>query len=229
MRVIVSGALKAAYLVLVERFERESGRHVASEFGGSMGSAPTTIPNRLARGEIADVVILAGDVLDQLMAQGLVRTGSRVDLARSGVAMAVRAGAPRPDISSVDAFKRTVLQARSLVYSMSASGTYIAGLFERLGLAEHVRAVGRQIQGEPAGAFVARGEAELAFQQMSELKPVAGIDIVGPLPDEIQCVTTFSAGIPISATEPEAGKALIAYLASPAAAGAILASGMQPA
>lgn len=226
--VIVSGAFRAAYLDLMGAYESKFGCGVNSVWGGSMGPAPTTIPSRLKRGEAAEVVILAADALDALIDHGLVQSGSRVDLARSRIGAAVRAGAPKPDISSVDAFKRTVLAAHAIAYSTSASGVYLSGLFRRLGLAEHIARIGKQAQGEPAGAIVARGEAEIAFQQVSELLPVPGIDFVAPLPEDIQQVTVFSAGIPRSATQLEAARTLIGYLASAKAADTIKNSGMDP-
>lgn len=160
---------------------------------------------------------------------GKVIADSRVDLARSSIGVAVRAGAPKPDISSVDALRRTLLEAKSIAYSDSASGVYISTeLFKRLGIADQVAGKSRMIPAEPVGAVVARGEAEIGFQQVSELKPIAGIDLVGPLPPELQKITIFSAGIVVGAREPDAARALIAFLASPAAAAAIKESGMEP-
>ena len=172
MRVIVSGAFRAAYLELIAAFEQASGHAVDTAFGGSMGTAPTAIPMRLKNGEAADLVILAAEALDPLIEQGLIRAGSRVDLVRSGIGVAVRAGAKVPDIGTVDAFKRTLLDARSIAFSTSASGVYVTGLFQRLGIADAIRARLKQSQGEPVGAVVARGDAEIGFQQLSELLPV---------------------------------------------------------
>jgi molybdate transport system substrate-binding protein len=228
LRVIVSGALRAAYVDLVEPFELASGLKVESVFGGSMGTAATAIPMRLQNGEIADVVILAAEALDPLIAQGLIRPGSRVDLARSGIGVAIRSGSARPDIGSVDAFKRALLDAQSIACSVSASGVYVTGLFERLGIADALKPKLKQIQGEPVGAVVARGEAQLGFQQKSELLPVPGIDLVGPLPAEIQANAIFSAAVPTSATQLDGAQQLIAFLTSPAAAAIIEKSGMEP-
>ena len=138
--------------------------------------------------------------------------GSRVDLARSGIGVAVRAGASRPDIGSVDAFKRALRQARSIAHSSSASGVYLESLFQRLGIAAELAPKIRKVEGEPVGQVVARGEAEIGFQQVSELLPVAGIDYVGPLPAEIQEITVFAAGIPVGAPHPEAARASIEFL-----------------
>jgi molybdate transport system substrate-binding protein len=155
--------------------------------------------------------------------------GSRVDLVRSRIAMAVRAGAPKPDISSVDALTRALLSAKSIAYSSSASGVYLSTeLFPRLGIVDRIAGKVRQIESEPVGAVVARGDAEIGFQQISELRPVKGIEIVGPLPDGAQRVTVFSAGISSRAKDADGAKQLIAFLASPAAAAVIEKSGLEP-
>ena len=155
--------------------------------------------------------------------------GSRVDLVRSSIGVAVRAGAPKPDISSVEALKRTLLGAKSIAYSASASGVYLSQeLFPRLGIADQIKAKCHRIANEPVGAVVARGDAEIGFQQISELLPVAGIDYVGPLPPDVQKVTVFSAGVAVGAKHPEAARALIKFLASPAVVPAITKSGLEP-
>jgi molybdate transport system substrate-binding protein len=154
--------------------------------------------------------------------------GSRVDLAKSGVAAAVRAGAARPDISSGEALKRAVLAAKSIVYSHGPSGVYLAGLFERMGIAEQLKPKVKLVQGEPAGAVVARGEAEIGFQQMSELLPVPGIDILGPLSADVQRITVFSAGLHVRAKAPDAAKALVKFITAPAAVPVIRKKGMEP-
>ena len=230
VKVMISGGFSAAYEQLVPRFERASGHTVTTMRGPSMGATPQAIPNRLQRGEAADVVIMVGEALDPLIAQGKVVAGSRVDLARSYIAMAVRAGAPKPDVSTVDAFKRTLLDARSIAYSDSASGVYLSTvLFQRLGIWEQIKDKSRMIPAEPVGGVVARGDAEIGFQQLSELIPVRGIEIVGLLPTATQKVTVFSAGIVAGAHEPVAAKALVDFLASKASIEAITASGMEPA
>jgi molybdate transport system substrate-binding protein len=158
-----------------------------------------------------------------------VAAGSRVDLVRSSIGIAVRAGAPRPDVSSVEALTRTLLGATSIAYSSSASGVYLSTeLFQRLGIADQIKAKSRRIESEPVGVVVARGDAEIGFQQMSELLPVRGIDIIGPLPPGAQRVTVFAAGVAAAAKVPDAARALIAFLASPAAAAAIRKSGLEP-
>ena len=167
IRVASSGGFKAAYLALVALFESATGRKVHSEWGSSLGNAPTSIPSRLRRGDPLDLVILSGDALDGLMREGRIIAGSRVDLARSGIGVAVRAGAPRPDIGSVDAFRRALLEARSIAHSSSASGVYLKGLLQRLGLAAALAPKIRQVEGEPVGQIVARGDAEIGLQQVS--------------------------------------------------------------
>jgi molybdate transport system substrate-binding protein len=195
-----------------------------------MGNTPQAIPNRIARGEPVDVVIMVSSALDDLIRASKVIGDSRVDLARSRIGMVVRAGAPKPDIATVEAFKRTVLAARSIAYSDSASGVYLSQvLFPRMGIAEQMAGKSRMIPAEPVGAVVARGEAELGFQQISELLPVAGIELVGALPPELQKITVFSAGVAAGAKEPEAGRALIRFLSSNRAAAAIETSGLEPA
>jgi molybdate transport system substrate-binding protein len=229
LRVVSSGGFAAAYRALLSIYERASGNTVLTEWGPSMGATPQAIPQRLARGEPIDVVIMAGDALGTLVMEGKVRAESRIDLARSLIGVAVRAGTPKPDISSSDAVKRALLGARSIAYSDSASGVYLSTeLFPRLGIADAIREKSLMIPAEPVGRVIARGEAELGFQQMSELLPVAGIDIIGKLPDELQKVTIFSAGIVTTAKEPEAAAALIAFLASPAAEEAVTKSGLEP-
>ena len=230
IKVVTSGAFTGAYLELAPEYERATRNKLVTEFGPSMGTAPTAIPVRLERGESIDVVIMAASTLDDLIKQGKVRADSRVDLVRSKIGMAVKAGAPKPDISTLDAFKRTLLAAKSIAYSDSASGVYLATeLFPKLGVADQIKGKSRKIEADPVGGVVAKGEAEIGFQQISELRPVKGIDIVGELPPGAQRVTVFAAAIPVSSKQPEAAKALIQWLASPAAYPAIKKSGLEPA
>ena len=229
IRVFASGAFKAAYLALMPGFESASAHRIVTAWGSSVAGAPTSIPARLAEGEPVDLVIMAGAGLDRLIGEGKIAAGSRVDLARSGIGVAVRAGAARPDLSSGDALIRAITQAKSVAHSSSASGVYLKGLFQRLGLYDTLGDRIRQVEGEPVGSVVARGEAEIGFQQVSELLPVPGIDFVGPLPPELQHETVFAAGIAAVAREPDAARALIAYLTAPAAAPIIRRSGMEPA
>jgi molybdate transport system substrate-binding protein len=230
VRVMTSGGFTAAYLELVPQFEQATHHTIVSTFGASMGETPDSIPNRLRRGEPADVVILAAAALDELIEQGKVVAGSRVDLVRSSIGMAVKAGAPKPDITSVAALTRTLLQAKSIAYSDSASGVYLSTvLFQRLGIADQMKGKSRKVAGtERVGAVVARGDAELGFQQISELLPVPGITYVGPLPTGAQQVTIFSAGIAVGAKAPQAATALVAFFTSPQAAPVITKSGLEP-
>jgi molybdate transport system substrate-binding protein len=194
-----------------------------------MGTTKDAVPVRLARGEAIDVVIMVGYALGDLIKQGKVLADSRVDLARSGIGVVVKAGAPHPDISTVAGLKRALLAVKSVAYSDSASGVYIqTTMFKRLGLEAEMAGKARMIPAEPVGAVVARGEAELGFQQISELKPIHGIDLVGPLPPEVQQITVFSAGIVAGSANPGAARALLDFLSSPQAAPAIVASGLEP-
>jgi molybdate transport system substrate-binding protein len=230
IHVVTSGGFTAAYLELVPQYESATHNKLVTEFGPSMGTTHNAIPVRLDRGEAIDVVILAAPALDELIMQGKVRAGSRVDLVQSKIGMAVKAGAPHPDISTVDALKRTLLSAKSIAYSDSASGVYLSTeLFPKLGIADQIKGKSKKIEADPVGGVVATGEFEIGFQQISELRPVKGIDIVGELPNGAQKITVFSAGIPATATHPEAAKALIQWLASSAAYAAIRKSGLEPA
>lgn len=222
IKVMASSAFKEAYLELVPQFERSSGHSVSTQWVPSV-----QMMNRLKGGERVDLVILSAASLDELAAAGIVK--ERRDLAKSGVGVAVKAGASRPDISTGDAVKRTVLAAKSIVYSKGPSGIYLARLFERMGITNAIAHKVKQVQGEPAGAAVARGEAEIGFQQVSELLPVPGIELVGPLPPDIQEITTFSAALHVAAVEPDAAGSLVAFLTVPAAAPVIRRTGMDPA
>jgi molybdate transport system substrate-binding protein len=226
--VMTSGAFTAAYLELIPQFERATNDKLVTA-ATTMGTGAAFIPSRLKRGEPADVVIVADDALLQMIKDGLVMADSRVELARSNIGMAVKAGAPKPDISSVAAFKATLLQAKSIAYSASVSGVYLTTeLFQRLGIADQVLPKSRRIDTERVGAVVARGEAEIGFQQIPELLPVPGIDFVGPLPPEVQKTTVFSAGIVTKSQNVNAARALIRFLSSQEAVAAITKSGMEP-
>src|SRR3954451_3178609 len=229
VKVMISGGLTAAYKALIPEYERASGNTVVTAYGPSMGTTANAIPVRLERGEPVDVLILVGYALGDLIKQGKAVADSRVDLVRSPIGIAVKAGAPKPDITTVDALTRTLKAAKTIAYSDSASGVYVSTeLFSRLGIAEEMKDKARKIPATPVGEIVAHGDAEIGFQQISELRPVEGIDIVGPLPDELQKITGFSAGIATVSKEPDAGKALIKFLASPAARPEIVKSGMDP-
>ncbi|MDO9709091.1 substrate-binding domain-containing protein [Paracraurococcus lichenis] len=229
IRIVSSGGFAAAYKALAPGFEKETGHSLAAGWGPSMGQTPQAVPARLARGEPIDVVIMVGYALGKLVEEGKVLADSRADLARSGIGVAVRAGAPHPRIGTVEELRQTLLAAKSVAYSDSASGVYIEReMLKRMGIAEQLAGRARMIPAEPVGEVVARGGAEIGFQQLSELKPIHGIDILGPLPSELQQYTVFSAGVVATSREPEAARALVRYLASPEAAPAILESGMEP-
>jgi molybdate transport system substrate-binding protein len=229
VKVMISGGLTAAYKALIPEYERASGNTVVTAFGPSMGTTQNAIPVRLERGEPVDVLILVGYALDDLIKRGKAVADSRTDLVRSPIGIAVRAGAPKPDISSVDALKRTLLAAKSVAYSDSASGVYVSTeLFSRLGIAEEMKGKAKMIPATPVGEIVAHGDAEIGFQQISELMPVQGIDIIGQLPAEVQKITVFSAGVSTTSKEPDAAKSLIKFLASPQAAPVLIKAGLEP-
>jgi molybdate transport system substrate-binding protein len=229
VRVMISGGLTAAYQALVPEFEKATGNKVLTAFGPSMGTTVNAIPVRLERGEPADVLIMVGYALGDLIKSGKVVADSRVDLVKSPIGIAVKSGAPKPDISSADAVKRALQAAKTVAYSDSASGVYVSTeMFSKLSIVDEMKDKARKIPATPVGEIVARGEAEIGLQQISELKPVQGIDIVGPLPNDLQKITIFSAGIATVSKEPDAGKALIKFLASPAAHDTMVNSGLEP-
>ena len=210
---------------LVAAFEAHSSRAVALESVGGVDAA-----RRVREGEAFDAVVLASDAIDRLAAEGRIVANSRVDLVRSGVAIAVRAGASRPDIGSEDAVRRAVLAAGSLSYSTGPSGDYLARLFERWGIADAIAArIVKPPPGVPVGSLVAQGKVDLGFQQLAELMHVDGIDVLGPLPAAIQLLTTFSGGVAAISTRADDVRALLAFMASPAAAVVKRRNGMEPA
>jgi molybdate transport system substrate-binding protein len=229
IRVMTSGAFTAAYLELIPRLELLIKKKVVTA-ATSIGTGENSIPNRLRRHEAVDVVIVADGVLLGFIKDGLIVAGSYTPVARSAIGVAVRAGAPKPDISTVEGLKRTLLQAQSIAYSASVSGDYVSTeLFQRLGIADQVLSKSRRIEGgERVGAVIARGEAEIGFQQISELLPVPGLDHVTPLPPVVQKVSVFSAGVAVSSRDADTAHAFIKFLVSPEASGAITNSGLEP-
>lgn len=222
---ISSMATRQLLAELAAAWEQRSGRAVAIESVGGVDAA-----KRVQAGEVFDLVVLASDAIERLLASGHVAAGSRIDLVRSDVAVAVKAGAARPDIGSEDALRRALLGARSLACSTGPSGVALAQLFERWGIADELRS--RIVQpppGVPVGTLVARGEVELGFQQWSELIHVQGIELLGPLPDAVRITTIFSGGVCTVSTRPEAARAVLEFMASPDAAEAKRRQGMAPA
>jgi molybdate transport system substrate-binding protein len=231
VQVMISSGFYGVYAELGPAFERASGHHLVTTRGPSMGDSPEAIPARLARGEAADVVILDGGAADELGKRGLVRPESKTELARSLIGMVVREGAAKPDISSVEAFRSALLAAKSIAYSDSGSGTYLStNLFARLGVADQIAGKSRKVRGPPSGepvaAVVARGEAEIGFQQVSELIHVPGITFVGAIPAEVQPMFSFAGALTSTVRQPEAASALIRFLASPEAAPVIVKAGL---
>ena len=224
IRIISSMATKQVLTDLLAQYPQAGEQPVTVESVGGVDAA-----RRVQAGEPFDVVVLAANVIDHLTHAGHVVPGSRADLVRSGVYVAVQAGAPHPDIGSEEAVRQAVLAAPSISYSTGPSGVYLVKLFERWGIAEQIKP--RTVQaptGVPVGSLVARGEVALGFQQLSELIHLKGVDVVGPLPPELQLITTFSAGLSVTSTQPEAVRALLAFLMSPAAEAAKRANGMEP-
>jgi len=196
-------------------FQQRTGRAVEVIAGSSVGTTPRAIPVRLRSGEAADLVILFDDAIDGLISERLLVRGSKVRLATSAIGMAVRKGSPKPDIGSAGAVRSALLGAASFAYSASMSGSYVAsGLLSKLDLPEEVSRRGVRVTGEPVGIVVARGEAALGFQQVSELLPIEGIDVIGPLPAEIQQLSILSIGIPVTTKDAAGSRALVAYLLS---------------
>lgn len=233
VRVMISAGFYRVYFELGPAFERSTGHRLLTTRGPSMGDSPESIPARLARGEPADVLIMDGGAADELLKKGLARAGSKVELAGSMVGMVVRAGAAKPDIGSVEALRSALLAAKSIAYSDSGSGTYLSTkLFPKLGIADQIAGRSRKVRGPPSGepvaAAVARGEAEIGFQQVSELIHVTGVTFVGTLPAEVQPGFSFAGAVAIKASEPEAGAALLRFLGSPEAAPVITKAGLTP-
>src|SRR5262245_38222216 len=233
VRVMISAGFYRVYFEMGPAFERASGHRLITTRGPSMGDSPEAIPTRLARGEAADAVILDELGADELVRRGLVRADSKLQLARSLIGMVVRAGAAKPDIGSVEVLRSTLLAAKSIAYSDSGSGTYLSTtLFPKLGIAEQVAGKSRKVRGPPSGepvaAVVARGEAEIGFQQVSELIHVPGISFVGTIPAEVQPPIFFAAALTSTVRQPDAATALVRFLASPEAAPVIVKAGLKP-
>jgi molybdate transport system substrate-binding protein len=223
-KVLSTQAAEQAYRELVPQFEAASGHKVSTIFTGTLD-----VQKRIGAGEMYDLIIMAGPAIDDFIKAGKVVPGTRVDLVKSGVGVAVPAGAPKPDISTTAALKQTLVAAKSIGYSTGPSGVYMLGLFQRLGVADIVKPKLKQTPtGVFVGAIVANHEAEIGFQQVSEFVHFPGVDYVGPLPAEVQEVTVFSAGIQVGAKEAEAAKAWVKFLTAPTAAPVYRKMGLEP-
>jgi len=224
IRLLGAGAIKETFLEIAPQFESATGNRVAATWTGS-----ADIRKRVGAGERFDLVIVGAPDVDAFIRDGKMLPGSRLDIARSGVGMAVKAGAPRPDISSSEAVKKALLSARTVAYSTGPSGVYVQRLFDRLGVADQMKDKSKQTPpGVRVAQYLANGEADLGFQQVSELVHETGIDFLGPLPAEIQNVTVYSSGVPAGSNVVEAAKALQKFLSAPAAAAVFRKNGMEP-
>jgi molybdate transport system substrate-binding protein len=224
IKVLSSAAVKEAYVELAPDFEKSSGHKLSTVWDGT-----ANIVKRLRAGEMFDLVIIPPGDIDRLISEGKLASGSRTDFVKSGIGIAVRAGMPKPDVSSGEAVKNAVLAAKSVAYSSGPSGNYIAGLFQKMGIAEQIKGkVTQTPSGVQVGEVVARGDVDLGFQQVSELLHVKGIEYLGPLPSDIQHITVFSAGVHAGSKEQEAAKTLIKFLTSPEAAASIRKAGLEP-
>lgn len=224
IKVIASNAVKESYVKLIPVFEKKSGHHVTVDWGGT-----ADIVKRTAGGEVADIVITTSAYIDALTKQGKLAPGSRVDLAKSTIGVALRPGAPKPDLTNGETLKKSLLAAKSIILSGGPSGVYLAELFQKMGIAEQIKSKTTRLgPGESPGEAVARGQGDIGFTQVSELLAVKGIVYLGPVPADVQQVTVFSAGIGRNAPQPDAAKALVRFLTSPEAAPTLKETGLQP-
>jgi molybdate transport system substrate-binding protein len=224
IKVLSTQATEEAYRELVPQFEKASGHKVTTVFTGTLDAN-----KRLAAGESYDLIIMSAPSIEEHIKSGKLAAGSRVDLAKSGVGVAVKESAPKPDIGTVEALKKTLLAAKSIGYSTGPSGVYMVSLFQRLGVADEVKGKLKQTPtGVFVGSIIANGEVEIGFQQVSELSHFPGIDYVGPLPADVQLFTTFASGLIAGSKEAEAAKALVKFITAPAAAAAYKKRGMEP-
>ena len=229
VKVMISAGFFSVYKELGPAFENSTGHKLVTTRGPSIGDSPEAIPTRLARGEEADVVIMDGVGVDLLDQRNLARPGSRMPLAESFIGMVVRAGQPKPDISTMDALRKTLLAAKSIAYSDSSSGSYLSTIgFKKLGVADEISGKTRKVRGPLVAAVVARGEAEVGFQQVPELIHVPGVDFVGTVPSDVQPPTLFVGALPKNSQHPDAAIALLHFLSSADAAAVITKAGLNP-
>lgn len=228
IKVLTAGAFKQVVLALVPDFEKQTGNKVVVDNGTAGG-----LKKRIESGETFDVAVITPAVVDDLAAKGKIAAGSRVNLATVGVGVVVKEGAPKPDVSTVDSFKRALLAAKSVAYidpaSGGSSGIYVDKLLERLGIADQIRPKARLKKGGHVADLIVSGEAELGLHQISEIVPVKGAALVGPLPNDIQNTTTYAAGLSAAAQNNAAAQALIKMFSGPAAAAVLKSKGMEPA
>ncbi|WP_115718981.1 substrate-binding domain-containing protein [Gallaecimonas mangrovi] len=228
LTVVTSGGFSAAYQQLNKGYAKATGETFKTEFGPSMGKSKQAIPARLARGEHIDVVIMVGYALDKLIKAGKVKADSRVELADSRIGMVVKAGQPKPDISSVAKLKQALLDAKSVAYSDSASGVYIQNqLFGKLGIKQQMLPKSHMIQRIPVASVIAKGQYQLGFQQVAELLPIKGVSFVRRIPESVQSVTRYAAGVVVNAEHPAAAKAFLQYLTSAKVQKTIQATGLD--
>src|SRR5690242_17872154 len=233
VKVMISAGFFAVYKELGPAFEKSTGHKLLTTRGPSVGDSPEAIPTRLTRGEEADVVIMDGHGVDILDQRGLARPGSRIPLAESFIGMVVRAGQPKPDISTVESLRKTLLAAKSIARSDSSSGTYLSTVgFKKLGIADEIAGKTRKVRGPPSGepvaAVVARGEAEVGFQQVAELLHVSGVEFVGTVPSDVQPPTLYVGALPKNSQQSDAAIALLRFLSSADAAAVITKAGLRP-
>jgi len=233
IRVMISAGFFSVYKELGPAFEKATGHKLVTTRGPSVGDSPEAIPTRLARGEEADVVIMDGVGVDLLDQRDLARSGSRIPLAESFIGMVVRVGQPKPDISTMDGLRSTLLAAKSIAVSDSSSGTYLSTIgFKKLGVADDISGKTRKVRGPPSGelvaSVVARGEAEVGFQQVPELIHVPGVDFVGTVPSDVQPPTLFVGALPKNSQHPDAAVALLRFLSSAEAVEVIAKAGLKP-
>lgn len=233
IKVMISAGFFSVYKELGPAFEKSTGHKLITTRGPSVGDSPEAIPTRLSRGEEADVVIMDGVGVDQLEQRGLARPGSRIPFAESFIGMVVRSGQPKPDISTMDGLRSTLLSAKSIAVSDSSSGTYLMTTgFKKLGVADEVTGKTRKVRGPPSGELVAdvvaRGEAEVGFQQVPELIHTPGADFVGTVPPDVQPPTLFVGALPKNSQQPDAAIALMRFLSSAEAAPVITKAGLKP-
>ncbi|AMN42426.1 molybdate ABC transporter substrate-binding protein [Rhodoplanes sp. Z2-YC6860] len=224
LKVLASGAVKEAYNELIPQFEKASGHKVAITWAGTVD-----IKKKVAAGEAYDVIIVASPEMDAFLKDGKIAAGTKADLVKSGVGIAIKPGTAKPDLSSGDGLKKALLAAKSVGYSTGPSGAYMQKLFEKMGIADQIKAKTKITQpGVPVAGLIRNGDAEIGFQQVSELIHEPGIDFLGPIPNDVQQITTFSGGIPAGSKEQGAAKALQTFLTAKERADTLKKHGLSP-